>query len=40
MAYDATPEQKKQFQTKEYYKEQYEKYKALNKVELERVKKV
>lgn len=38
IAQDATPEYKKQFQTKEYYQEQYEKYKELNKVELERLK--
>jgi len=38
MAYDATPEQKKQYQTKEYYQEQYEKYKALNVELLMRVK--
>lgn len=33
MAYDATSEYKKQFQTKEYYQGQYEKYKSLNKIE-------
>lgn len=38
MAYDATPEYKAKFTTKEYYKEQYDKYKKLNKIELERLK--
>ncbi len=38
MAYNITPEYKMKFQKKEYYQEQYEKYKKLNKIELERLK--
>ena len=37
MAYDITNEHKEKYRTKEYYKEQYEKYKQLNKKELERL---
>ena len=37
MAHDATPEYKAKFKTKQYYQEQYEKYKEFNKKELERL---